>query len=305
MRYAAYQIALEAAFPLELPKADSRLPVVPFRLEQVAGTVPRPTGRLLQQVALQGSQVSYHADETAASITLCVQDILRFDVRAAAGEIVCHASISESGSRIQFWLLKYVVPLHIVLTRNLQMLHAGAVSAEGRLVAFLAQSGTGKSTLVKFLLEQGHQLFTDDLLAVDCEQELMAQPSIPYYRPSRATESLGLRTDAFEREPLPLTSLFVLGAAAPDAAVEILPLRPEEAFPELLRHQQYNLGRWKLPALDALVRQRFAHCIRIAQSVPVHVIKVPRSLDRLLETADRLLEQGKASTGLSRISCLR
>src|SRR6185436_12200791 len=54
----------------------------------------------------------------------------------------------------------------ILYQRGILPLHASAVLIDGELVAFLAPSGTGKSSLAAAFVTDGAVLFADDLLAV-------------------------------------------------------------------------------------------------------------------------------------------
>ncbi|MEO8452885.1 MAG: hypothetical protein ABI647_24060 [Gemmatimonadota bacterium] len=59
----------------------------------------------------------------------------------------------------------------ILYQRGILPLHASAVLMDGELVAFLAPSGTGKSSLAAGFVADGATLFADDLLAVRLDED--------------------------------------------------------------------------------------------------------------------------------------
>jgi hypothetical protein len=66
------------------------------------------------------------------------------------------------------------------LLRGKDALHAGAVATPSGVVAVVAGSGGGKSTLLSELLRQGHGLVTDDILFLQCTgAEVIAWPGPP------------------------------------------------------------------------------------------------------------------------------
>lgn len=76
--------------------------------------------------------------------------------------------------RIAAWrwerlLFAQVLPLASAL-QGREMLHASAVSLDGRIAAFVGTSGAGKSSVAAHLVDQGATLVTDDVLAVVLEQ---------------------------------------------------------------------------------------------------------------------------------------
>jgi hypothetical protein len=87
------------------------------------------------------------------------------------------ASTSELG----WWrVLLDSVLFTVGLLRGKDALHAGAVATPSGVVAILAGSGGGKSTLVSELVRQGHGLVTDDILFLQSTgTEVIAWPGPP------------------------------------------------------------------------------------------------------------------------------
>src|SRR6185436_12938258 len=87
-------------------------------------------------------------------------------VVAPDGRTVTGAAPSGPRWRWERLVLAQALPLASVL-QGMEVLHASAVSLDGRAVAFLGRSGAGKTTLATRLLARGARLVTDDVLALD------------------------------------------------------------------------------------------------------------------------------------------
>jgi hypothetical protein len=192
-----------------------------------------------------------------------------------------------------------------VLQRGRLVLHASAVAIDGQAVAFLGDSGWGKSTTAAALHARGHPLVADDVAVVEPgEGRPVVVPAFPRLRlwPDAAAE-IGLDpaalprvhssiekrahriADGFADEPLPLGQIYVL-AEGPALAVEWL--EPHEAMRELARHAH---GSRAIRALAE--RSHFLQCARVARHVPIGRLKRPPSLE-VLPALVELVEEGAA-----------
>jgi hypothetical protein len=82
--------------------------------------------------------------------------------------------------RWQRLLFAQVLPLAASL-QGLHVAHASAVALDGRVIGFVAPSGTGKTSVCAHLVAQGAGFVTDDVLAVDT-----AAPPAPLAHPGAA-----------------------------------------------------------------------------------------------------------------------
>jgi hypothetical protein len=65
----------------------------------------------------------------------------------------------------------------VSLIRGFELLHASAVDTPAGVIAFVAESGGGKSTMAAEYLRRGHALFSDDMVALEERAgELLAHP---------------------------------------------------------------------------------------------------------------------------------
>jgi len=178
--------------------------------------------------------------------------------------------------------------------RGMLMLHASAVAVDGAAIAFLGQSGSGKSTTARALYDSGCRLVADDVVAVDVRGRsgpivLPAFPQLKLWPESAAAlgdDPLTLPTlhpqlekrrygavRRFSPKPLPLGRVYLL---RPGRAQEVAPLGPREALVELVRH---SFCARLLPAGGAVRHLR--QCSMLASSVPIRRLTRSRSLEAL------------------------
>jgi hypothetical protein len=188
--------------------------------------------------------------------------------------------------------------------RGLLALHASAIAVSGRAVAFIGESGWGKSTMAAAMHARGHAIVADDIVAVSAESggapaAFPAFPRLKLYPETAA--SLGYDRGSltvfdpederreyrvvggFPQVPLPLYRIYVL---AEGEGQEVETLHPQEGFMELIRHS-YALGRLQAAGATAA---HFHQCAQIAGMVPIYRLKRQRSLSALSDVA-RLVEE--------------
>ncbi len=169
-----HAFGIEIAAPFSLPLASGAPGDVGDRavvLEQVEADVlercwqPRLATTVLERRFRDGRLV------------MSVQHVPDVGYRVYAPRVGRHL-ISPDGRRIrsalpplrpwrwQRLLFAQVLPLAATL-QGLELLHASAVELEGRTVAFVAPSGTGKTSVAAHLVAGGASLLTDDVLAFE------------------------------------------------------------------------------------------------------------------------------------------
>lgn len=185
------------------------------------------------------------------------------------------------------------------------VLHASAVVVVGRAVAFVGAKGLGKSTVAAALHACGHDLLSDDILAVDLRQgkplalpgfpQLKLWPDalgslgydaglLPRLRPELEKRGQRLST-GFTYAPAPLKGIFVLDVG-PEPTVESL--QSWEALTALMPH--WYGARFGAGVLRALgLSNHFLECAGLARKVPVYRLNRPNDLAALPEVA-RLVE---------------
>lgn len=169
----------------------------------------------------------------------------------------------------------------LLYQRGLLPLHASAVEIQGEAVAFLGESGWGKSSLAAALHQRGHRILTDDVTAVDIKtippQVYPAFPQLKLHPKTAA--SLG-----YDREPLlmlhpleekrgfrfahhfsatlsPLQAIYLLDEGPRQ---HIDPVDKQMAIVELIRHS------YPTRLLQQGSSAHFLHSVALVQQVPIY-----------------------------------
>jgi hypothetical protein len=180
-----------------------------------------------------------------------------FTVSEDGNRVVATPVAGVSGQTIEHLYQFQVLPL--ALSRKFELvLHASAVEIGSFAVAFLGQSGLGKSSLAASFSTQGHRFLTDDGLHLNKTDEGQywvnpGYPAIRLWQDSRAalipqdarlsppldyTPKIRVLADdemAFSDTPRPLRCIYLLGQGE-SRTVVIQPLAGNEIMVELVRN---------------------------------------------------------------------
>jgi hypothetical protein len=169
------------------------------------------------------------------------------------------------------------------------VLHASAVEVEGTALAFIGQSGQGKTTMATLLCAAGYPLVADDLLPVELQgDDVMCVPVGTELRVREKVETLLERFDSRttrrltvdERhavapqttgaKKLPLTAIVVPWPDREVGEVTARRLAAGDAAVTLARCQRVE--GWSSPSM---LRTQFEAISTVVRSVPVLVMRVP------------------------------
>jgi hypothetical protein len=195
-----------------------------------------------------------------------------------------------------------------LVRQGFEPIHSSAVVLDGGALAFLGESGFGKSSLAAGFVRDGYRLLTDDLLLVSQRSgRPEAQPGPPRIKvfPWVARHCLGrigegvamnnwteklvlpLGEDQHQARPIPLRTFYVLSDPRKvfrKQGIQIAALSQREAFIELIRHT------FNYVLTDTERQQRlFSKSLQLASQVPVKRISYPRDLGLLPEVRRRIL----------------
>jgi hypothetical protein len=231
------------------------------------------------------------------------------------GAITCLPAPGVAQGLLRHLLLNQVLPRYLAHTGE-QLLHASAVTlANGKTVAFLGESGFGKSTLASYCHLRGAHFIDDDCILLRCGEGGMriagGVPTLRLYPDSlRALghdpagfTPYGDRTDKLQMSlaaqqaqvssPVTLQALFLLGApgdAPADDAVIITPAGGQIALMSLVR------GAFTLDPSDKhTLRQMFQrHAQILSAGVPVYHLNYLRAHRMLPQVLQALLSWPRA-----------
>jgi hypothetical protein len=192
--------------------------------------------------------------------------------------------------------------------RGYLVLHASSVAIDGGAVIFLGNKGWGKSTMAATLYGRGHQLISDDVVAIDLREPgtPMVIPGFPQFKlyPEAVVSSLGDDyetlpelaegyekrgrpvTERFAQQPFPLKSIYTLGGGS---VIMLKSLDPQVALLSLIANSYMSrFGKQLLHGAEASTHLR--QCTRLINQVPVYRLERPSDLP-LLPAIARLLEE--------------
>jgi hypothetical protein len=244
------------------------------------------------------------------------KDAGKFLVRRGC-EIVVEPAPAAVDQVLRLFILGPALAL-LLHQRGRLVLHASSVVVAGGVVAFLGESGWGKSTMAAALHSRGHSLVADDVTAVQVEVDNGSPTVVPGFPqmklwPESITtigdipetlprvepdwDKRAHRVDrGFSSSPVPLHRIYVL---AEGQANEVEPLGPQVALVELIRHT------YAAALLDTMgTSQHFLQCATIVNKVPIARLRRSWSLSTLPDVAGLVEEDAeqnaeRVSTGCS------
>lgn len=167
--------------------------------------------------------------------------------------------------------------------RDWLVLHAGAVSKQGRVFGFIGPSGAGKSTLSEALgRRSGYRQVADDMLACTAAPDGSGFQASPRF-PQPALGSRGADLLRFSTPRLDIHSLYFLSPAEPGETVRLEKLAPSRAA-GLLTSSIVGLP-WMNPSRVAQVLDALAE---LTATVPCFRLTYPHEPDSVRLVAEVL-----------------
>ncbi len=191
------------------------------------------------------------------------------------------------------------VALHL---NGLLVLHGSAVVLNGGAVVFLGPKGSGKSTMAGSLVARGHDLITDDVVAIDLSK------SEPFVRPGfsqlklwpEAIDAIGVGENTypklhpdfekrdvrvegqFTNAPVPLRAVVLLTKSD---TVQLEELDSVSSLAEIIRH--WYCARFGYETLAALgITSQFLGTTRLANTVRCCRLGRPACLETIPDVAE-------------------
>jgi len=118
-----------------------------------------------------------------------------FQISSDCNKIRCYPCADVNHESVRHLLINQVIP-RVISHNGRIVLHASAVSIKQSTIAFLGDSGWGKSTIAAFFHTQGYPLLTDDSLLI--EQKNNEIVGLPSYIGARLwADSIGAVTNEY------------------------------------------------------------------------------------------------------------
>lgn len=254
-----------------------------------------------------GESLTVSVTRTPDGLRVAYSDTGAYDVTRDGRTITWYRPSDADEGNVRLDIVGTLLPFALHLTDRL-VLHGSSVAFEGGAVAFLAPSGTGKSTLAMGLTMAGARFLSDDAVPVRIDDAgAFAAPGVPSPRfredsfarfsdvlPTDAIPSSGklslserLGDDLVETRESPLTAIYVLRPVEPDAGASAVrtALPPIAATMALVQNAKLAKLLWGEES------ERLLHLVaEVSRRVPVWTLDVPRDLDLLPGVVERLLE---------------
>ena len=238
-----------------------------------------------------------------------IRYLLRFpdlaDFVIAGDTVICHPHPDCRDDSLRHLVLDQVIP-RLWAHRGHLVLHAGAVCLpDGRVIAFLGDSGWGKSTLAAALEERGSRLISDDCVTLRASDAGVSL--VPSYTGLRLNEdsiaTLGLADQRWtsvshysekrqiepatpvHQQPLLLDTLFVMDE--PDPCVSHLTVKPlsgASLVPALIK-RSFLLDPRDNPCATRQLQEASA----VVRAVRMCILAYPREYLQLPALCDGLL----------------
>lgn len=291
--YLAYGLGICSMLPLpELLPGTARGEVV-IRLGAVEG--------LPAEIQSQAR----HAWASTDAAYLFWQEVGAIRVRQGC-EIVVQPAQEVEDQLLRQFILGPALAL-LLFQRGLLVLHASAIAVDGSAVAFLGDSGQGKSTTAAAFHASGYPVVADDLVPVEVRSgRPLVFPGFPQLKLwPEAAAAVGISPEALPRlsageekrsrclagafwvDPLPLRAIYLLAEGEP---LQIEPLRAGEALIDLIRHS-YGIRLIHAIAASSHLKQ----CAGIAGEVPIRRLIRPCSLPQLTDLVQAVEEDLSSS----------
>lgn len=269
-------------------------------------------GMLLQAVAAQRRLLYSTVRGPGGDVLLRLHGLVDFEISPDRRSVAA-SSDPECPSDLLGILVTGNLLAMVLALRGETVLHASAVEVDGEALAFVADSGMGKSTLAALACARGARFVTDDLLrprygdngAVRCwpgatENRLrrdVADLSGDYAGVDTWTSVDGRvvwSPPPSTRESSRLRAIVLPHPVRDEGRADVYPLTPGEAVLELTRRPRI-LG-W----IDEAVQvQTFANLSRLARAVPVYRARVPWGPPFDPVVVDALLDLTRPDTPLA------
>jgi hypothetical protein len=290
MVYGVYGIRLISDIPLDLP-ACSGTPLADIAI------------RCAESFAIDGLDLERRSDWywlgrlPDGSTYARWLDVGEFLVSPDGRSVSWRKAPEAPAASFEVYLLGQALSFALVRL-GFEPLHGTAVVIDGQAVAFLGDTGFGKSTLAAHFLASGAALLTDDLLLLETKPSgVVAHPGparikligdSPQGVPMNPlTRKQVLPVENRNSQAVPLRAVYVLSAPDEDlhGDVRIDSLSRRDGF-VFLTANTFNYLLVGPERLERQVRQASAWI----ESVPVKRLTYPRSLQRLPEVRQALLQ---------------
>lgn len=239
--------------------------------------------------------VSPYEKLTPREAVFSIGGVGRFRV-FAGNQVMVYPAAGSDQRQVQRYLVGPVMAL-LLYQRNHLVLHASAVSMNGHGIAFLGDSGAGKSSIAAAFLARGYKLVVDDIVSVDIDLgDAWAEAGFPYIKLSdEAKDTLALKPEQLVfMDLVDGKASYFLKHLASGERVRLLDICViqfgEEVVLERYSSQQalFQLMRYSIPSSMVKVNHvaHFERCVELVKHTQIYGLVRPESLAELARLVD-------------------
>jgi hypothetical protein len=299
------RLCSELEFPTLPVARDAAAPT--WHLRVAEGPAPARALTPLSTTALSDELSVTIARVDGAGLRVTYSDTGDFELTDAGRFATWYRSAGADEHDARLDVVGTLLPLALHLADRLT-LHGSAVAVESGVIAFLAPSGFGKSTLAMSLAVAGARFVSDDAVPVRVDRDgVLAAPGVPSPRfrddvyarfrdrlpapvaasGGKVTSSVHLAGEHATDCERPLSAVYLLRPVMPaeSGTTRRAPVPPTLATMELVRNAKLAKLLWAEEA------QRLLRLVsEVTRRVPVWTLEVPRDLELLPSVVDELLQ---------------
>jgi hypothetical protein len=187
--YSLHGLILSSELPLDEPIVDWQTPDLRARIGATREIPDEIPDREVVAELVLGGRPGYTVAETDEGLLVRFPGLADFVIDHESRTITCHSAESTDPRFLSILLPGTVLAVYLSMLGRC-VLHASAVEANGRAVAFVGVSGMGKSTCAAMACATGARLITDDLLVAELSDGADAVPGTSHIRLRQKASSI-------------------------------------------------------------------------------------------------------------------
>jgi len=304
--YSYADITLSSSFPftdlLTAPREKKQTPYFTFHLLSMAPSEPA-SAEWIHHWCTPSGDISISLARLDNEYLLRFPSLADFVIDQSGCKVGAWPAPDTDEETLRHLLLDQVMP-RVLSHKGRLVLHASAVCVDGQTLAFVGETGQGKSTLAASFHLSGYPLLTDDGLLIrignDCIKaipgyqglRLLPESIKALFKESSGCKSMAsyseknriILSDHRETEPMGLNALFVLDEPNVDDkthTIKISLLSKRDACMELVRNSfQFDVSSHEQ------AKNLFAEASAVVARLPVFSLSYPRDFSCLPSVHD-------------------
>lgn len=302
--YRLYELIIKSQLPLNAPRVPPQKPHI---------TVTEHPFRDIPEPEENRTGIHFHPLKNGACY-IRFYNHFRFLV-SPNGRTVYYRKLEKPAPSFQYAapaFLQTNVLSFCLIKLGMEVFHASSVEHKGRAIAFLGESGYGKSTLAAGFLGTGAKLLTDDVLAVKKSgKKFLTPPGVGHIKllpktikkvlktgkksegrlgPTAKKRVLSLPKNVLASKSCPLGVIYILWPRSKKTSGQIWArkLRPKDALISLIKCS-HNLVLQE----PSRLRKQISFASKLTRQVPIRALSYPMDFSRFPALKELVLKDAE------------